>query len=40
MQQLTETVSDHVALPALRLQESGALPPHRVQWLAGVDARS
>ncbi|OQS11738.1 signal peptidase I [Chromobacterium violaceum] len=40
LQQVTETVSDHVALPALRLRESGALPAHRVQWLAGVDARS
>ncbi|MEN3029602.1 signal peptidase I [Chromobacterium amazonense] len=40
LQQLTETVAANVALPALRLQESGAQPPHRVQWLAGVNARS
>ncbi|POZ62567.1 signal peptidase I [Chromobacterium alticapitis] len=40
LQQLTETVADNVALPALRLQESGVLPPHRMQWLAGVNARS
>ncbi|UTH72407.1 signal peptidase I [Chromobacterium sp. IIBBL 290-4] len=40
LQQLNETVADNVTLPALRLQESGVLPPHRVQWLDGVKARS
>ncbi|QND83592.1 Signal peptidase I [Chromobacterium vaccinii] len=40
LERLTETVADNVALPALRLRESGALPPHRVQWLSGVNARS
>lgn len=39
LQQLNETVADNVTLPALRLRESGALPAHRVQWLAGVNAR-
>ncbi|OHX19251.1 signal peptidase I [Chromobacterium sphagni] len=40
LQQRMENVAAHTVLPALRSRESGVLPPHRVQWPAGVDARS
>jgi signal peptidase I len=40
LQKLMENVAARTSLPALRAEESGVLPPHRVQWLSGVDARS
>ncbi|WP_047249648.1 signal peptidase I [Chromobacterium subtsugae] len=40
LQRLMENVAADTALPALRAEESGVLPAHRVQWLSGVDARS